>query len=87
MSGTDIANAAVRYWHSVWWYLLQIPYDFVMDPCHTCMIVKLKQAPRPGKTQQRAPYPNYRWFTHLTGKMRVLSWTGMQYAAMMRCAV
>eukprot|EP00961_Rhodomonas_salina_P281386 3802015-Rhodomonas_salina.1 len=43
------------------------------------MIVKSKQAPRPGKTPQRAPYPNYRWFTNLTGKMHVKSWTGMQY--------
>mmetsp|Transcript_61772 Transcript_61772/g.127702 ORF Transcript_61772/g.127702 Transcript_61772/m.127702 type:complete len:1753 (+) Transcript_61772:15-5273(+) len=59
--------------------LLTFPSNFVMEPCWTCMQSNSRAKPRPAKTAQRAPYPNYRWFSDLTGKMRVKSWEGHQY--------
>lgn len=40
--------------------LLDFPNNFVMDPCHTCMMSKSKMHPLPRKTPNRAPYQNYR---------------------------
>eukprot|EP00286_Rhodomonas_abbreviata_P008122 CAMPEP_0181343174 /NCGR_PEP_ID=MMETSP1101-20121128/31437_1 /TAXON_ID=46948 /ORGANISM="Rhodomonas abbreviata, Strain Caron Lab Isolate" /LENGTH=1673 /DNA_ID=CAMNT_0023454769 /DNA_START=92 /DNA_END=5115 /DNA_ORIENTATION=- len=58
--------------------LLAFPSNFEMRPCPTCDIAKARQSPLPGMAT-RAPYPNYRWFADLTGKMRVKSWGGHQY--------
>eukprot|EP00961_Rhodomonas_salina_P288148 3893688-Rhodomonas_salina.1 len=35
--------------------------------------------PLPRKVPKRAPYPNYRWFADLTGKMQIRVWSGAQY--------
>ena len=59
--------------------LLDFPTDFEMDPCLTCLLSKSKAHKMPRMTPSRAPYPNFRWFMDLTGKMRIKSWTGKQY--------
>eukprot|EP00961_Rhodomonas_salina_P002766 38039-Rhodomonas_salina.2 len=51
-----------------------------MYPCWTCKMSKSKMCALPRRTPNSAPYPNYRWFSDLTGKMRVLAWSGAQYA-------
>ena len=60
--------------------LLDVPTSFEPEPCHTCLLTKSKRKPLPKRTPARAPYPDYRWFMDLTGKMQIKSRNGYQYA-------
>eukprot|EP00961_Rhodomonas_salina_P136512 1836654-Rhodomonas_salina.2 len=60
--------------------LVDFPLDFEQDPCHACLMTKVKHLKLPHKTPSRAPYPNYRWYLDLTGKMRIKLRLGNQYA-------
>eukprot|EP00961_Rhodomonas_salina_P106758 1437664-Rhodomonas_salina.1 len=66
--------------HSALEELVDFPLDFKADPCHVCLVTKSKRIKLPRKTPSRAPYPNYRWYLDLTGKMRIRSCRGNQYA-------